>query len=293
MIKNFSSPRQLRKISKSEVLLFKGIWKWKLLSYQLAKKLFFPELSYVTFYEKIKRLIHDGYLIERDGSDLEVCVLQLTKKSFLHIKYDLPFLREDRFAAQSVTHDYLATAFQLGEFALFSRQDVEFFTEQEIQCSEDSLLPDWMPSSRDHLPDGLTRIKNQNFDSVLAFEVELNLKPWLRYTKAANYFDGMDSKIDVVFWICDGVGLMTKICDHLLGLRLRRMDIHHFVLLDDFKKQGWDCWTKSGREENQKIRDIYLRRSPLSATQLPRNPTLTEMQELFFSKRKSPLVLGR
>lgn len=263
-----------------------------MLSYQLAKSLFFPKLSYITFYAKIRRLIHDGYLVERDGADLEVCVLQLTKKSFLHIKYDLPFLKEDRFSAQSVTHDYLATAFQFGEFALSPSQDVEFFTEQEIQCSDDSLLPDWMPSSRDHVPDGLTRIKNEKSESVFAFEMELNLKPWLRYTKAGNYFDGIDSKIDVVFWICGDIGLMKNIFDHLLGLRLRRMEIHHFVLLDDFKKDGWNCLTRSGREKNKSVRDMYLQRSHKIAEKLPQNPQLTEMQELFFSKRKSPLVLG-
>ncbi len=280
----------MRKIPRPEVLLLKGIWKWKVLSYVLAKKLFFDQLSHWSFYEKIRRLIAEGYLTERDGSDIDFSVLQLTKKGFDYLKYDLGYLKEERFAAQSVSHDYLATAFQLGEFAIYPNPDVEFFTEQEVQCSEDSLLPDWMPTSKDHVPDGFTRIKNEKVESVFAFEMELNLKPFLRYTKAAHYFDGLDSKIDVVFWICDGVRLMERIFEHLLSLKLRRMEIHHFVLLGDFKNLGWDCLTRSGREKNRKIRDLYLQRLPQGLPEGPQRPGQGELQKLVFSKKKSPWV---
>ncbi len=280
----------MRKIPKSEVQLLKGVWKWKVLNYNLAKRLFFKDLSSWSFYEKIRRLIHEGYLIERDGAGLDFSVLQLSKKGFGYLQYDLGFLKEDRFAAQSVTHDYLGTAFQMGELAIYPSSDVEFLTEQDLQCCEDSLLPDWVPKSRDHIPDGFTRIKNEKSDSVFGFEVDLHLKPFLRYTKSAHYFDGIDSKIDVVFWLCDGVRLMERIFEHLLSLKLRRMEIYHFVLLDDFKNLGWDCVTRSGREKNKKIRDIYLQRVPQGLPKEPPRPTLGELKELFFSKKKSPWV---
>lgn len=227
-------------------------------------------------------------MIERDGLDLGLTVLQLGKKGFELLRHDLGHLTQQRFAAQSVVHDYIATAFHLGEFAISPRDDVEFLTEQEVQCCEESLLPSWIPRSKEHIPDGFTRIKNEKFDSVFAFEVELHLKPFLRYSKAAYYFDGIDSKVDVVFWICDGMNLILRISEHLSTLRLRRIEIHHFVLLDDFRKYGWNCPTRSGREKNQKIRDIYMARARQGADRSPANPQQDNLIDVFFSSKKSP-----
>jgi hypothetical protein len=280
----------MRKIPRPEVLLLKAIWRWKVLNYMAAKTLCFDKLSHWSFYEKIRRLIDEGYLMERDGSELTFAVLQLSKKGFEYLKYDLGFLKENRYAAQSVAHDYWATAFQLGEFAFYPSQDVEFFTEQELQCTDDSLLPDWVPKSREHFPDGFTRIKNDKFDSVFAIEVDLNLKPPLRYVKSGYYFDGLDSRTDVVFWLCDGVRLMERICEHLNSAKLRRVEIHHFVLLDDFKRLGWEAHVRSGREQNKTIRDIYLQRSPLGLPKEPPRPTQGGLQEVFLSTKKSPWV---
>lgn len=285
-----SSQSQLRKIPKAEVQLLKAIWKWKVLSYLSAKKLCFDQLSHWSFYEKLRRLIAEGYIIERDGPNLDFSVLQLSKKGFEYLKHDLGFLKENRFAAQSVSHDYWATAFQIGEFAIFPSPDAEFFTEQELQCTEDSLLPEWVPRSREHFPDGFTRIKNEQFDSVFAIEVDLNLKPPLRYVKSGYYYDGLDSKTDVVFWLCDGKNLMERIVECLNSAKLRRVEIHHFVLLEDFKKLGWQAPVRSGREQNKTIHDIYLQRGPQGLPKEPPRAIQVELQEIFLSKKKSPWV---
>lgn len=49
-------------------------------------------------------------------------------------------LRENRFAAQSVTHDYWATVFHLGEFILGIPDGVRFLSEQEMQCPHAQLV---------------------------------------------------------------------------------------------------------------------------------------------------------
>ena len=255
-----------------------------------AKKLCFDSLSHWCFYRKIKRLVAEGYVIERGSAELEFSVLQLSKKGFEYIKFDLGFLRENRYAAQSVAHDFWATAFQLGELALTPSSDIEFFTEQELQCTDDSLLPDWVPRSREHFPDGFTRIKNVHADSVFAIEVDLNLKPQLRYVKSGYYFDGLDSKTDVVFWLCDGLRLMERICEFLNSAKLRRAEIHHFVLLDDFKRLGWQAVVRSGREQNKTVRDIYLQRSPQGLSKEPASTRQCDLKEIFLSNKKSPWV---
>jgi hypothetical protein len=281
---------RFRKIPSPEARLLKSLWRWKVLSYMAAKKFCFNSISHWSFYQKVRRLIAEGYVIERTGVDLEVSVLQLSKKGFEYLKYDLGYLRQHRYAAQSVTHDYWVTAFQLGEFFINPSSDVEFLTEQELHCTDDSLLPEWVPKSREHFPDGFTRIKNANSDSVFAFEVDLNLKPELRYIKSGYYFDGIDCKTDVVFWLCDGVRLMERIFEFLNLAKLRRPEIFHFVLLDDFKKFGWRAVTRSGREKNKTIREIYFQRSPQGlAKELP-SATQAELMEILLSKKKSPWV---
>ena len=288
-----STRSPFRKIPRPEALLLKAIWKWKVLSYTAAKKICFDDISHKRYYKKIRRLISEGYIIERDGSDLDFSVLQLSKKGFEYLKYDLGFLKENRFAAQSVAHDYWGTAFQLGEFAINPRPDVEFFTEQELQCSDDSLLPDWVPKSRDHFPDGFTRIKNEKFDSVFAIEVDLNLKPLIRYQKSGYYYDGLDSRTDVVFWLCDGFRLMERIFECLNSAKLRRFETHHFVLLDDFKKLGWQAPVRSGREKNKTVREIYMARTGEDPGQERVRPGDGTIQEIYLSKKKSPWVSKR
>ncbi len=90
-------------------------------------------------------------------------------------------------------------------------------TEQELQCTDDSLLPPWVPKSRSHIPDGLTQIKSGKDSAVIAFEVELNLKPMLRYDKAGYYFDAGLSKFDVVVWACANDWIAKEIATELKG----------------------------------------------------------------------------
>ena len=82
------------------------------MSYPLAKAIAFEKNSYGNFYSKIRRLLREGHIVERGGVGLKTSVIQLAKKGFDYIRYDLGELRENRFVAQSVTHDYWATAFQ-------------------------------------------------------------------------------------------------------------------------------------------------------------------------------------
>lgn len=281
---------QFRNIPQPEAQLLKSLWKWKVLSYLAAKRLCFSSLAPWTYYPKLRRLIAEGFIIERAGVELELSVLQLSKKGFEYLKYELGYLRENRYAAQSVTHDYWATAFQLGDFILNPSPDVEFLTEQELHCSDDSLLPSWVPKSREHFPDGFTRIKNENADAVFAIEVDLNLKPMLRYIKTAYYFDGLDSKTDIVFWLCDGINVMKRICEFINMAKLRRPEIYHFVLLDDFKKFGWEAVARSGREQGKTIREIYSQRSPQGLVKVLPRDTQAELIEIWNSKQKSPHV---
>ena len=210
--------------------------------------------------------------MKRDGGELDFEVLQLTKKGFDYLKYDLGELLEMRYAAQSVAHDYWATAFQLGEFINGTTEEVELLTEQEILCTDDSLLPRWRPKSREHIPDGLTCIRHGETESVIAIEVELNLKPLLRYDKIGHFFDAALSKVDVVFWLCANRKLAQKISDRLYHAKLRNFDIHNFITTSDFRAHGWAAPVLAGSQRGSSIKEVYLSKGYHKATTpLPHN----------------------
>ena len=219
---------------------------------------------------------------------MDLTPLQLGKKGFEFLKTVLGELRENRYAAQSVTHDYWAMAFQVGEFLHVESSNVDFFTEQEIQCKDDSLFPDWVFRSREHIPDGMTLIKNGKERSVIAIEVDLTIKPLLRYDKAMYYFDAYDSKTDIVFWLVDGVNVMNGIYDRLVAGKIRKFDIHHFVLLSDFKKLGWNAIARTGQFTQKSVHDIYVAKGWQTPPTGLSNEWQTQFQELFISSRKSP-----
>lgn len=190
------------------------------------------------------------------GDNLGFDILQLTKKSFSLIQHDLGELKEKRFNPQSVAHDYWATVFQIGSCLNFSMQTVTHVTEQEIQSLDQDLLPSWVPRSRDHIPDGLFEVNEGTEARRFAIEVDLNLKSLLKYDKAAYYFDGIDSEIDVVFWICGSLSIAESIYDRLQKARLRRLDIHHFLVTDDFKFHGWNAEARTGQFSGESIQEI-------------------------------------
>ena len=226
--------------------------------------------------------------MKRDGIGLDCVVLQLTKKGFDYLKYDLGELLELRYAAQSVAHDYWATAFQLGEFIESRPKNVEFLTEQQLLCTDDSLLPKWRPKSRDHIPDGMTCIKNGTAESVFAIEIELNLKPLLRYDKIGHYFDAAFSKVDVVFWVCASTAIAQTISDRLFHLKLRNFEIHQFIITSEFKRKGWDAVVCSGSYRDRSIKEVYLTKGHQNPEKEPKKDRKNELSEIFFPTVKSP-----
>lgn len=231
--------------------------------------------------------------MEWQGSDLPCDLIYLSKKGFEVIKHSLGELREVRFLPQSVVHDYWATAIHLGNFVHGIPPEVRFFTEQELQCTDDSLLPDWVPKSRSHIPDGMTRIKSGDDSRVVAIEVELNLKPYLRYDKAAYYFDAGLSKFDLVIWVCASRWILEQIVARLAGLRLRNLNIHQFVLTSDFQTHGFKASVTHGTRQGQTLEEIYLVNGWVSPGSSLDKAGATKSSELFFPTLKSPRSLMR
>jgi hypothetical protein len=247
----------------------------------------FPNISYGNFYNKLRRLIIEGCIVEKKLDDLSFDVIHLTKKGFDLIKYDLGELKEQRFNPQSVTHDYWASVFQLGYFVGRSNITVTQVTEQEIQSKDPGILPPWVPITRDHVPDGLFEVGSGESSQRFGIEVELNLKPPIRYDKAAYYFDLIESKIDVVFWLCGNLSIMKWIFQRQQKAKLFRPEIHHFLLTDDFKINGWNAKARAGQFRGKTIQEIYLLRSYVGAMKDLLRSYEDKDSEILFPKTKS------
>ena len=282
--------KRRRPLMQTDFLLMKKVWIWKLLSYPLASQMVFPNISKLGSYRKIRRLVKEGYLVEREVSRLGMDVIQLSKKGFDCIKFDMSEMRQLRFAAQSVDHDYITSVFQLGEFVHGVPKGVELLTEQQLQAVDTTLLPSWTPKSYDHIPDGYIHFEAGEIKKTIAIEVELNYKSPIRYLKMGHYFDMNHEKVDVVLWLCDRVALAQFISDQLYRSNLRNFEVHNFVLLSDFRSLGWDAQSRSGSAKGQSIKEIYLANGYQNPVQSLVNPWSEKTKNVFFNFRKSPNI---
>ena len=197
-------------------------------------------------------------------------------------------LRQLRFAAQSVDHDYITSAFHIGEFIHGLPKGVKLFTEQQLQAVDTSLLPAWTPKSCDHVPDGYIHFEEDAVKMTVAIEVELNYKSTLRYQKMGFYFDLSHEKVDVVIWLCDGIALAQFISDRLFHCKLRNFEVHNFILLSDFISCGWDAVSRAGGAKGKSIKEIYLPKGHQNPGQSLVKPWVNETKDIFFDFRKSP-----
>lgn len=280
--------RKKRTLTAKELKFLCVLWKWKVLTRQLAHELAFSDIGPWQVYRTIFRLLHEGYISEHSVMGCGVNVLQLTKKGFSEIHNELGDLKELRFNPQSVTHDHWATAFQLGPFVKKTTDNVNFIAEQEVQAFDPGVMPEWISPSREHIPDGFTCIKGKDSETHIALEVELNLKSSLRYDKVAYYFDGIDSKIDLVFWLCANINIAETIFNHLVAAKLRRLGIHHFFIADDFRKLGCQTPARTGQFRTKTIEEILIAKEWQNNSSTIARQWQNEINEIFFPQNKSP-----
>lgn len=211
------------------------------------------------FYRKLRDLYAHGYVDLKKGSDenLKYQVWQLTKKGFDYIVDTLDVtLKENGYASENVFHDYLVTAFHVGEWIFVQPPEVELFSEQELRRNWPSNYPSWVPEIQVHRPDGYTLLRNGKEKKLIAIEVELSAKNFEIYQEVSSFYDDMEN-ISSVLWLVRHQSLMNKIQKAIHSRRGNRSEIHNFVLLSDFKKYFWDAKIISGAEMGSTVRQYY------------------------------------
>jgi hypothetical protein len=229
-----------RVLTTIEVKILNFLWKWKLangltLVYGVA-----PQKSFWRFYRTLRRLYREGYIKEVSDSKVSIALWTLTKKGFSYINDGSMGLVQKRYQPQALSHDYWATVFHLGEFLLNQPSHVELVSEQEFTAKEIADLPKWLPQSKEHIPDGFTRIQNATENCVVAFEIELSTKSRSRYEEMIRYLD-QNAEINWVCWLCENDKIIETITKQVFAVRRQRPYFHHFVLLKDVQKLGWNA----------------------------------------------------
>lgn len=228
----------MQKVAKNtDILLF--LWKWKLGTTLHIAKRFFDAHSPHAAYNRLRILRSKG-LVTRQYGDLnhETCFWMLTPKGFGEVKQLLPKLKDDGYRSETMRHDFLCAAFQLGDWLKDEPESVELFSEQQLRRLDPSNYPDWVLRTELHRPDGYSRVLINDDWETIAFEVELTHKHDSDYEILAKFYDRQDS-IFRVLWLVESVSSAHYIQKRLTKSVADKCAIHDFVSLKDFSEHGW------------------------------------------------------
>ena len=128
---------KLYRITKREWDILYFLWHWKVASTDLLVAKFLPTISPFSGHRFLWRMTKRGYLTKRYLPKSYGFCWCLTKKGFQIIEPDLPELEKKSYKPEKVGHDFIVTAFHLGNWALDLPSGVELISEQQI----DSLHP--------------------------------------------------------------------------------------------------------------------------------------------------------
>lgn len=242
-----------------DMQIFKFLWKWKAVSTRAIAKKFFPDAIPYSAYIRLTRLHKIGYVepiqVEEKGQE----IWSLSKKGYLKIKPRMVELAVDGFKSENYYHDFLATAFHLGEWLTCQPKGAQTFSEQQLRRIPEELWPAWIPKSNTHRPDGYSHFSisnvNTNQSYTVAFEAELSAKGIARFERTIAFYDS-HAEINFVFWLVDSIGIYNLIARAFEKYHGREWSKHHFILLDDFRQKGWTSAFISGQYKGKSISQI-------------------------------------
>ncbi len=249
----FKKPKP-RKPGRSEYLtdrdfqILKYLWRWKLASTASAHEAINKIASQYSTYKILDKLERSGFITSQFDWQDQFNVWFLTSKGFYVIKKNYEDLAEDGFLSENHNHDRLVQAFHFGEWVSFQSPQVIFWTEQEMRRFDVSDYPDWVPKSKEHRPDGYTRIIGEKKQWTLAFEVELSTKRMARYESAMQFYKHA-RQINRVYWLVADNYTKEQILRAKACVNDESFNYHVFVDLSDFKKNGWDAVIVNERSE--------------------------------------------
>ncbi|MBX3039552.1 MAG: hypothetical protein KF789_02440 [Bdellovibrionaceae bacterium] len=225
------------------------LWKWKLASTaSIHEAVCRPQTPYST-YKALERLAKNKFIQTEDTFEQNFSSWVLTDRGFESIRRSLGDLAEEGYKSENHWHDRNIVAFQLGEWATHQLPIVSFFTEQEMRRRSVECYPHWVPKTKDHRPDGYTRIKTDEGDLVLAMEVELWLKALSVYETTLKFYQLMRG-VHRVYWLAGSESVKEQILRARDCIKEKTENLHVFVDIDDYIRDGWEAKVTNERSGN-------------------------------------------
>lgn len=280
-------PMVMLNMADIEILNF--IWRWKMATTRLIKISCFKNSPIHKIYVKLLRLERYGFIEIIPRVERDFVAWTLTKKGFQVLKEQIEAFGKsdfiDGFGSEHLRHDYLVTAFHLGDWCVNRPECVEFITEQELRRLPQKGLPDWVPPASIHRPDGYVQITTNQEISITAIEVELNIKNEDDYFKIFKFYSDM-KEITAVMWLVADFKLMEKLKKFMVARRFLNPEVHRFVLLNDFMANHWKAKTTGGLKTSVTIRNYY-------ETLIGTTPITTAEQQLNYSAHMTYFRLAK
>ena len=225
-------------IVERDMAIFRFLWRWKAVSTLALAAKFFSNCEPRSAYCRLMLLQKCGYIQAVDLIGGLKVVWSLTDKGFKYIEPMILHLESYGYKSEHRYHDYLTTAFHLGEWLIKPPEFTQTYSEQELRRIVPDRWESWVPRSTTHRPDGYSMYYVGEEPVVIAFEVELSLKANDRYDRVVAFYDGQND-IKMVFWIVKSKTEVNALRRAFEKFHIRDWSKHHFILLRDFQENGW------------------------------------------------------
>jgi|GEM_PF-1309420 len=236
-----------------EHYILEALWKWKLLSTAGLSEMFFSNLDKNTAYRKIIQLEKAG-LIQTEclRKGKLASAWTLTRQGFQEVSPFLPEMQDVGYKSETQYHDWLVTAFHLGAWLKGHSESVELFSEQELRRLSPEAYPSWVPSRNIHRPDGYSRVQIGSKSVTLSIEVELSRKGRSAYEILGRFYED-EPKVSRVLWLVTSRRRAQSILSRIKVAVGDKCGIHHFCILQDFQRHGWQAPLHFGYEQGKPV----------------------------------------
>lgn len=249
--------RKVRRfLTQRDVEILNYLWKWKILSSQSIARKFFPDIKPESAHERLRQLEEVNF-IESVQVQKKKYAWQLGKKGYNYIRMFMTEEVHHGYKTEYPYHDYLTTAFHLGEGLCRDLDSEVVYTEQELRCKPDEFYPEWIPQSILHRPDGYSKIIQDGKQTIFAFEVELSLKSKKRYENLV-YFYERETGIDHILWLVETKGMIGSIQRIFECYNAYKFSKHNFILLEDFLRTGSQTPILEGNLSGKTLQNILF-----------------------------------
>ncbi len=245
-------------LSNAERSILHFIWRVKVASTSSIFLRFEADFHWkeTTAYKRLWMLKKKGCLDTRTDKSGSYRAWTLTSKGFEAIQHLLLALREVGSGTESATHDLYVLAAHFGEWiSRAAVPDVVFITEQELRRIDEGQLPKWTRPLFTHKPDGVWYFPETKEKTLIVLEVEMSRKRNSEY-QALGAFYSEEKSISAALWLVQNKGHANTIRNEFQSATSQFRDIHNFVQLEDFKKDGWASQIVAGPNSGMTIHNF-------------------------------------